>query len=258
MSAPNTLRSFLKLLPATLGVGLLLLFIAAPARALTYTYTFDAITQNDPSGANAAAGETQLRMAVTGESGSNTVTFTFYLDGDVPMSITGIYFYDGDLGINPNTFSGFEFDPVWSRTDKTGVSFIVNQTPQSLPASNFPKPSLVFSAVSTQPRSAAGVNPGESLSITFALASGYDISSVVNALDGWLTDKKFDSGDLVVGLHVQAINGGKSESFVVGKLASVSPVPLPAPPCFWEAASWPWAFWPGAAAGSRRQRHEPC
>lgn len=220
MNALKPLRSFLKLLPAALGVALLLLLSTAPARALTYTYTFDAITSNNP--ANAAAGEAQLRMDVTGEPGSNTVTFTFYLDGDIPMSITGIYFYDGVLGISSTSFAGFTWEG--------NVSYTTQRIrPPHLPGFGL-QASVVFKARSTPPISNNGINPGESLSIAFNLAEGYDISSVVNALNGWLTDHTFDPGDLVVGLHVQAINAAgrqTSESFVVGELVGVSPVPLP-------------------------------
>ncbi|MEJ5330095.1 MAG: hypothetical protein WHT07_08070 [Desulfobaccales bacterium] len=219
MRAPKPLQTLLRPLPAAMALALLLLFAAAPARAITYTYTFDAITTNDKSGANASAGETQLRMDVTGIEGSTTVTFTFYLDGAVPMSITGIYFYDGVLGINGTSFTGFIYDGDVSFTTKK-----VN--PSSLPGLDV-EASVVFAAKSTPPVSDNGVNPNESLSIVFTLASGKDINSVVEALDGWLTDQTFNSGDLVVGLHVQAINNTGSESFVVGKLAAVSPVPLP-------------------------------
>jgi hypothetical protein len=67
-----------------------------------------------------------------------------------------------------------------------------------------------------------GINPGESLGIIFSLPQGQDIDDVVQALKGWITDGKFDSGDLVVGLKVQGFQGGGSESFVLHV------VPLPA------------------------------
>jgi hypothetical protein len=80
------------------------LCLAGPAGAVTYTYTFDAITSNNP--ANAAAGEAQLRMAVTGGDNIPYVICTFYHEGSAPMSITRIYFYykGGPLeGTNFNT-----------------------------------------------------------------------------------------------------------------------------------------------------------
>jgi len=228
MRAAKPLQSFLRLLPAALGLALLLLVTAAPARAHTYTYTFDAITSNNP--ANAAAGETQLRMDVTGIEGSATVTFTFSVVGTIPMSITDIYFYVGGglPAIWGTSFAGFSYSPPWN--GQSGVSFTLIANPFLLPGGQsygLPWYSLVFSCDSGNPVVPKGINPGESLGLTFNLPSGSDVTTVVNALDGWLTDKKFDSGDLVVGLHVQAINNTGSESFVVGKLAAVSPVPLP-------------------------------
>lgn len=230
MSAAKPLRSFLRPLPAALGVVLLLLLTAAPARALTYTYTFDAITQNDQSGANAAAGEAQLRMDVTGEPNYNTVTFTFYLVGTIPMSITDIYFYVGGSlpAVWGTSFTGFSYSPPWN--GQSGVSFTLIANPLLLPGGQsygLPWYSLVFSCDSGNPVVSKGINPGESLGLTFNLPYGYSVTTVVNALNGWLTDHTFNSGDLVVGLHVQAINNTGSESFVVGKLAAVSPVPLP-------------------------------
>lgn len=235
MRIPQLLRTFLGLLPAALVLSLLLLVTAAPARAITYTYTytFEAITSNNL--ANAAAGEAQLRMAVSGEPSSNSVTFTFYyyLVGTIPMSITDIYFYVGG-GLPAawgTSFAGFSYSPPWN--GQSGVSFTLIANPFLLPGGQsygLPWYSLVFSCDSGNPVVPKGINPGESLGLTFNLPSGSDVTTVVNALDGWLTDHTFNSGDLVVGLHVQAINAGTietSESFVVWDQTSVSPVPLP-------------------------------
>jgi hypothetical protein len=199
------------------------LCLAGPAGAVTYTYTFDAITQNDPTGANAAAGEAQLRMDVSEGPNSNQVTFTFYHIGTTPMSITDIYFYDGVLGLSGTTFSGFIANPAWNDDSQSGVKFTVGAEPPALPGANtlLPRSSVVFSYDSDTPIPLAGVNPGESLGIKFTLGDNKNINDVISALKGWIRDGKFDSGDLVVGLHVQAINTSSSESsesFVVAPL----------------------------------------
>ena len=160
-------------------------------------------------------------MDVSEGPNSNQVTFTFYHVGTTPMSITDIYFYDGVLGLSGTTFSGFIANPAWSDYDQSGVKFTVGAKPPELPGANtlLPQSKVVFSCESDTPISLAGINPGESLGIKFTLGDNKNINDVILALNGWIRDGKFDSGDLVVGLHVQAINNTTSESFVV--------VPLP-------------------------------
>src|SRR5262249_35598988 len=69
-----------------------------------------------------------------------------------------------------------------------------------------------FSADSNPPVQPNGVNPGETLGITFNLQAGRSFSDVTSELA---------SGELRVGVHVQGYANGGSESFV--NLAS--PVP---------------------------------
>jgi hypothetical protein len=71
----------------------------------------------------------------------------------------------------------------------------------------------MFKADADNPSPAKGINPGEWLGIFFALQSGQTYADVINDLA---------TGELRVGLHVQAFSGGGSESFVN------TPVPLPA------------------------------
>lgn len=220
----------LSLLPAAVGLGLLVLLSAAPAAAVTYTYPFEAITSNYP--ANAAAGEAQLRMDVTGESGSATVTFTFYHDGTTPMSITDIYFYFGGgwlefWSTRVTAFAGFTYSPSWN--GQSGVNYTLIAWPLFLPgggSAGLPWYSLVFSCDSAPPVVPKGVNPGEKLGISFTLADSYDVDDIVSWLNGWIGDTQLNFGDLAVGLHVQGFSGGGSESFVVGAQVA-SPVPLP-------------------------------
>ncbi len=221
----------LRLLPAVVGLGLLVMLSATPAAAVTYTYTFDAITSNNP--ANAAAGKAQLRMDVSGDLNSPLVTFTFYHDGSTPMSmsITDIYFYLGGGRLVWSTrvtgFDGFTYSPSWD--GKSGVRYTRRARPPFLPgggSAGLPGYSLVFSCGSAPPVVPKGVNPGESLDISFTLADSYNVDDVVSWLNGWIGDTQLNRGDLAVGLRVKGFSGGGSESFVVGAQVA-SPVPLP-------------------------------
>jgi len=199
------------------------LCLAGPAGAVTYTYTFDAITSNNAT--NATAGEAQLRMAVTGGDNTPYVICTFYHEGSAPMSITRIYFYYKGGSLEGTNFNDFIFIPPWNVNTKKGVEFQRIEDLENIP--NLPgakelgltKNHIVESFWSNDPVVKKGINPGESLGIIFSLPQGKDIDDLVQALNGWITDRKFDSGDLVVGLKVQGFQGGGSESFVV--------VPLP-------------------------------
>ena len=201
------------------------LCLAGPAGAVTYTYTFDAITSNNAT--NATAGEAQLRMAVTGGADTPFVICTFYHEGLARMSITRIYFYYMGGPLEDTNFNDFIFIPPWNVNTKKGVEFQRIEDLENIP--NLPgakelgltKNHIVESFWSNDPVVKKGINPGESLGIIFSLPQGKDIDDLVQALNGWITDRKFDSGDLVVGLKVQGFQGGGSESFVL----HVVPVP---------------------------------
>ena len=89
-------------------------------------------------------------------------------------------------------------------------------TPGELPGANLANPPFVtsagFSADADSPPSHNGVNPGESLGISFELLTGKAFADVISELN---------HGTLRVGIHVQAFDGGGSESFVN------TPVPEP-------------------------------
>ena len=64
-----------------------------------------------------------------------------------------------------------------------------------------------FSADSNPPAQPNGVNPGESLTITFNLLAGVTYADTITALN--------TPGDhLRIGIHVQGFGNGGSESFV--------------------------------------------
>jgi hypothetical protein len=175
--------------------GVVLLFTITPARAITYG--FNAITANNV--ADVATGEAQLFMDVT-DPGGGSVLFTFRNTGPNPCSICDVYFYDGAL-----------LGATMSIQNSSGVAFSPNANPEALPGGipyGLPKASVVFSADSDSGDPGVmtnGVNPGESLGIQFALASGKSFAEVIATLD---------EGSTVVGIHVQSFGHSGSESFV--------------------------------------------
>lgn len=176
-----------------------LLILATSSAAFGATYGFKNITNNNA--VNAAAGEAQLFVDVTA-NGATQVDFKFYHVGTTAMSITDVYFDDGTLlGIASITPSG------------AGVNFSQAASPPELPGANNLTPAFQttagFSADSNPPTQPNGVNPGEWLIITFDLQSGKTITDVISALGLGGAE-----GGLRIGIHVQAFEGGGSESFV--------------------------------------------
>lgn len=185
----------------SLMVTAIVLVLASSLYAIPFG--FHNITNN--SVADAATGEAQLWVDVTG-SGSNAV-FTFYNNGPAPCSITDVYFDDGHI-------LGAEMSISYT---STGVAFSLGAKPKDLPGGNVVgfETSENYSADSDSPVQPNGVNPGESLGISFALING-------NLFDNVIAD--LNSGALRIGIHVQGFADGESESFV----NTPAPVPEPA------------------------------
>jgi hypothetical protein len=161
------------------------------------TYTFGCITDTNPI--NAAIGEAQMFVDVSDPGGSQVV-FTFRNIGPEVSSITDVYFDDGALlGIASIDNSS------------PGVSFSQPATPSNLPGGHTVLPPFVttddFSADSDTPVMSNGVNPNEWLGIAFNLQTGQAFGNVIADLA---------SGDLRIGIHVQAFPDGGSEAFVNG------------------------------------------
>ena len=145
----------------------------------------------------------QLDAAVSGP-GDGYVLFTIKNSGPTASAIAGVYF---DLG----GFQGLS-GPLSVLNTLPGVEFVRGGKPAELPGANNAvtpfETSVDFTATAQSPVSKLGVNPGESLGIQFVLATGYRVADVQKALDaGWLR----------IGLHVQAIGGGPSDSFVTSE-----------------------------------------
>jgi hypothetical protein len=116
------------------------------------------------------------------------VLFTFNNEGPLASSICDVYFDDGTLLGIASIING------------AGVAFSNPATPADLPGGNTASPPFVttanFPADSDQPVMENGVNPGEELGILFNLQGSHLYANTLAALE---------SGDLRIGLHVQAI-----------------------------------------------------
>ncbi len=182
----------MKKLITNIIIAVVLMF-SIPATAQV-TYSFENITNN--SATNAAIGESQLFVDVS-DSGGGQVLFAFQNIGPEASSITDVYFDDGAL----LSLAAINNSP--------GVQFSPGASPSDLPGGNSITPSFVatagLSADSASPVQPNGVNPGESLGITFNLQSGSTFNDVLGGLD---------DGSLRIGIHVQGFADGGSESFV--------------------------------------------
>jgi hypothetical protein len=170
-----------------------LTLFCATAEALP-TYGFVNITNNNAG--DAAIGEAQLFVELNNLG--TQVEFHFTNTGPEASSITQVYFDDGVL-------SGI----ASIDNSSTGVSFSYPASSSVLPGGNTVSPPFVvttgFSADSDSPTQPNGVNPGEYLGITFNISGDFD--DVVGDLA---------SGDLRIGIHVQAFSSDGSESFING------------------------------------------
>lgn len=180
---------------------IVVLSMATTAHAIPYG--FSEITSN--SSINVAA---QLSVDVT-EGGSNSTLFTFTNTGSIQSSITYIYFDWSTpmTGASIYNESGVNFDI--DAADKT----------KNLPAGNLIGFDANLSFGSAPPVQPNGIHnfvaPGtlEALTIKFTGPAYTDIIAALN------------NGALDVGLHVQGLSDGKSESYVNGG----NPPPVPEP-----------------------------
>jgi hypothetical protein len=194
---------------STIVVVILSLILLCAHVEAAPTYSFVNITNNNAG--DAAIGEAQLFVELF-DVGSDQINFTFTNSGPEASSIADVYFDDGSLlGIASIDNS----DP--------GVQFSQNATPSELPGANTVIPifetTTGFSADSDTPVQSNGVNPGESLGITFDLQAGATFADVIDDLA---------SGELRIGIHVQGFASGGSESFINNGIVDGDGV-IPAP-----------------------------
>ena len=153
------------------------------------TFGFSCITSNDPTDCGIL--EAQLRMDVTAV-GTNRVQFRFTNTGPEDSSIADVYFDDllpPMLG-TPVTISS-----------SAGVAFSSGCAPGNLPGGNPYGFTTSYCADSDSPVQPNGVNPGEYLEITYTLQGTSSFANVIASLN---------SGDYVVGIHVQGFDNGGS------------------------------------------------
>jgi len=213
LPSPRRIRSAFGQLAAALAVVALASGTASAAQSTTYS--FNNVTTN--AVANVETGEAQLSVTASEVVGfPDRVAFTFNNSGPNASSITDIYFDDGSLlGIASITATS------------GSVNFSVGATPGNLPSGeniDFHASGSSFTADSNPPVQPNGVNPGESVTITFNLVNGKLYADTIAALNLSLAHPGVDVTDgLRIGIHVQGFANGGSESFV-----NVNAVPEPA------------------------------
>jgi hypothetical protein len=179
---------------------------AYTAAARAEIYSFTNITNNSPIDVSG-----QLQVEVTAV-GASQVKFHFTNNVGLASSITDVYFDDGTL-LGIASVSG-----------STGVSFAQFAAPSDLPGGNDLSPDFNttagFSADSNAPVSHNGVNASsEWLDVIFNLKTGKDFQSVIDAL----AMSPGIEGSLRIGLRIQALSDGDSDSYVNN--GGVVPIP---------------------------------
>jgi hypothetical protein len=183
-------------------LALLLIAVTPVSAADPVTYGFYCITNNIAG--DEAIAEAQLTVVVA-EGAAGHVLFTFHNAGPAASSITDFYFDDGSLLGISNLING------------PGVSVSQGASPNNLPGANNATPPFVttagFNADSDSPAQPNGVNPGEYVTIDFALQGTQTHDDVVGQLA---------SGELRIGIHVQGFASGGSESCVNGPPTAIT------------------------------------
>jgi len=190
-----------------------LCLIAAPAKA--EIYGFAPIT-NTTGEAYTVAPQLSVEVEAVG---SSQVLFTFYNAVGVTSSITDIYFEDGAL---------FDIANVYN---SGGVLFTDDPAnPRDLPGGNTLDPPFkqitgmdpahYFSSDSASKQGGTienGVNhDGESVGILFDLQSDKYFADVIAAInEGFVHPDPAQNTSLRIGLHVQSIDGGSSDAFIM-------------------------------------------
>lgn len=156
----------------------------------------------------------QLLMEVT-EGSTSGIDFTFLNIGDIDSFIADIYFdATPDDAIN---YASYSFSEIGQ------VAFSIDATPGNLPGGNTISFSSDWDADSDSPVAKMGIDNyatgdtggPESLTINFAYTANQTFEDVISLIN---------SGDLLVGLHVQGIApNDKSEAYV----NNIVPVPEP-------------------------------
>jgi hypothetical protein len=192
------------------------------------TYSFTGITNNDSSGASVALVESTVFFEVVKPFDDREDALFFIRNEADPslysFSITGVYFYDGVLLKNGlSLIDGDEWidldedgtmDP--DEEGDPGVLFTEGASGNGLPSfQDYVTNNMLVGAYEIYGDADAdggggcvfahGVNPGEELGVLFELQPGELYSQVLNGLD---------DQSIIIGIHVQGLYDGESESFV--------------------------------------------
>ncbi|MBN8559296.1 MAG: PEP-CTERM sorting domain-containing protein [Leptolyngbya sp. UWPOB_LEPTO1] len=161
-----------------------------------FTVGFGNITTNNGTNSSAVSG--QFTADIT--SIASGVQVLFKNAGLIASSIAEIYFDDQKGLLSALAPSGI--------SPSAGVEWETGANPGSLPSQNTANPPFNTTSILSSQASGnnqTGINPGESLILRFALSGSNTFSGVQDA---------FGTGALRIGLHVRAIGGAGSDSYV--------------------------------------------
>ena len=165
-----------------------------------YEYDLQVFTNN---GGFASGADLNLYVIASSEN-PGLVDFTFHNQSLVNSAIAELYF-ENNLLLSTAAI-----------TNGDGTLFNQTAAPKNLPSGRTLSPAftttdnLAFDSDPAPPK--YGINPGESLKITFSLTEGSSFAAVLDALD---------SAALRIGAHVIALPDGSSESAVTPEPATV-------------------------------------
>lgn len=158
-----------------------------------YKYDLQVFTNN---GGYASGNDLNLYVIASSEN-PGLVDFTFHNQSLVDSAIAELYFENNPL-LSTATI-----------TNGAGTLFTQTAAPKNLPSGRTLSPvftttdQFAFDSEPAPPKN--GINPGQSLKISFSLTEGTSVAAVFDALD---------SSALRIGAHVIALPDGSSESAV--------------------------------------------
>lgn len=186
--------------------------IGGSASAASVSYGFTVLENNSPidlSGQLSVTVSDHLQHGAMGALGAGQVSFRFDNIGSLQSSICDVYFDDGTLlGIA-------------TIHESAGVNFSQGGSPPNLPGGNAIgfDTTAGFLADSDAPVASNGVNATvggtEWVEIIFNLINGKTYADTVAALNGGDLDQD-GVADLRIGVHMQALGDGRSETYVNG------------------------------------------
>jgi hypothetical protein len=202
-------------------VVMLAVFAFGADAASADTFNFTCISNNS---GQCAAVAPQMSVVVT-PVGNSQVSFTFSNSGPIAAVISDIYWESGG-GLLASFASAFP-------NTGSGYYFTTPANPSNLPGGSTISPVFVasFSSDSANPSgknppcngAACGINPGESITFVFNVATGFGGQNVVDAMN---------ANSLRVGIHVTGIGTtGQSDGMITvpnPQNPPNTPVPEPA------------------------------